>query len=648
MGSGRGRMESVRRATRTVVFMVIMMGSLVTSSASMIVAMADMIVPCALLSMFTCCRSCYTFKFDWVTYSFRSSLVDVPLLSLIRSVVILCAYYVCDVHYLYYGPYLGITAICALVSVVILIVKVCLFTISDALWISPTAARSPRFKQSWGMPVMFLSSMLLALGHIVVAYRTRYQAARRMVLFQRIDPEAVLVGKAALHSYQKASRSLTPGKLTKVNSEGKMLSIYDDRDLPAKMLADNDSLFLLCEGLVIHYKIICEIPLLDSMIHNPFQDDDGRDWCITPGRPTLDNPSKVVSVCRSLSHSLTNASLHAPLMGNLTEEVTIASEFVDNEHFPFSHQGPCLKLESKNDGLDSKDEPSKPGKVVTKTGKPNTGLDGIVLIHGFGGGVFSWRHVMNPLARVTGCAVVAFDRPGWGLSSRPLRAEWEDKRLPNPYDLRSQVNSLFSFCRKLGLFSVVLVGHDDGGLLSLMAAEKVHTCVDTYQVEVRGVVLVGVSISREVVPKFARVLLHTSLGRHMLRPLLRTEIIQVANRRAWHDASKLTSDVLELYKAPLRVEGWDKALAEVSKLSIGRMLSSNHASDLLKAVQGLPVLIAAGAEDNLVSLQSSKFLASKFSNSRLVAISGCGHLPHEECPKELLAAIVPFVSKFCV
>jgi len=169
--------------------------------------------------------------------------------------------------------------------------------------------------------------------------------------------------------------------------------------------------------------------------------------------------------------------------------------------------------------------------------------------------------------------------------------------------------------------------------------------VSLLKVEVKGVVLVGVSVSREVVPTFARVLLHTSLGRHMLRPLLRSEIIQVANRRAWYDASKLTPDVLDLYKAPLRVEGWDKALAEVSKLSIGTMLSSNNVLALLKALQWLPVLIATGAEDILVSLRSSQALASKFSDSRLVAISGCGHLPHEECPKALLAAIVPFVSK---
>jgi len=40
------------------------------------------------------------------------------------------------------------------------------------------------------MPVLFLSSVVFALGHTVVAYRTSCRA-RRKLLFHRIDPESV-------------------------------------------------------------------------------------------------------------------------------------------------------------------------------------------------------------------------------------------------------------------------------------------------------------------------------------------------------------------------------------------------------------------------------------------------------------------------
>ncbi|KAK1548760.1 hypothetical protein Q3G72_007667 [Acer saccharum] len=35
---------------------------------------------------------------------------------------------------------------------------------------------------------------------------------------------------------------------------------------------------------------------------------------------------------------------------------------------------------------------------------------------------------------------------------------------------------------------------------------------------------------------------------HLVRPLLRTEITQVVNKRAWYDATKLTTEVLSFYK----------------------------------------------------------------------------------------------------
>ncbi|KAK0597158.1 hypothetical protein LWI29_022317 [Acer saccharum] len=167
-----------------------------------------------------------------------------------------------------------------------------------------------------------------------------------------------------------------------------------------------------------------------------------------------------------------------------------------------------------------------------------------------------------------------------------------------------------------------------------------------FEVAIKGIVLLNVSLSREVVPAFARILLRTALGKkHLIRPLLRTEITQVVNRRAWYDATKLTTEVLSFYKAPLCVEGWDEALHEIGRLSYETFLSPHNASSLLKAVEDVPVLVIAGAEDALVPLKSSQAMASKFVNSRVVAISGCGHLPHEECPKALLAAITPFISR---
>lgn len=70
-----------------------------------------------------------------------------------------------------------------------------------------------------------------------------------------------------------------------------------------------------------------------------------------------------------------------------------------------------------------------------------------------------------------------------------------------------------------------------------------------HQIVIEGIVLVSVGLSREVVPGFARILLHTSLGKkHLVRPLLRAEITQVVSRRAWYDARKMAPEFFSLYK----------------------------------------------------------------------------------------------------
>lgn len=99
----------------------------------------------------------------------------------------------CEGPTLSHGPYLGTVTLCSLLSVVLLSVKVCVFTVSSQIEAEAWAISSRQrihLKKSWGMPVLFLSSAVLALGHTVVAYRTRCRA-RRKLLLHRVDPEAV-------------------------------------------------------------------------------------------------------------------------------------------------------------------------------------------------------------------------------------------------------------------------------------------------------------------------------------------------------------------------------------------------------------------------------------------------------------------------
>jgi hypothetical protein len=110
---------------------------------------------------------------------------------------------------------------------------------------------------------------------------------------------------------------------------------------------------------------------------------------------------------------------------------------------------------------------------------------------------------------------------------------------------------------------------------------------------VLGLVLLHPNLSGVIGPAFGRILARSQLGRSILRPLLRTEVGEIANRRAWHNTDKLTTEVLELYKTPLRVEGWDAALIETT-----RQRKDSCQGDLAaycSSVQPIPTLIATGA-----------------------------------------------------
>ncbi|KAJ6701010.1 ALPHA/BETA FOLD HYDROLASE [Salix koriyanagi] len=506
----------------------------------------------------------------------KGSFTDIPIISLIRSFLIICVYSMCDAPARSHGPYLGTVTLCSVVSVMLLSIKTFVFTVNSPIEaeasISSISRQKLHLKKSWGMPVLFLSSVVFALGHTVVAYRTSCRA-RRKLMFHRVDPEAVL-----------------------------------SWELPVRLLADIDSLFTTCLGLTVHYKLcfpgappryLSSTAVLESSSC-------GSSPKLVVGRLRLERqPFSAVAktqhhLRRSYSNQFYSSSLYAPLLDG-------------SPNSALSEEIPVLNLDDalQEDGM------GELNSVIPKLDMEEKGQ-----------------------------LVAAFDRPGWGLTSRLCRKDWEDKELPNPYKLETQVDLLLSFCSEMGFSSVVLVGHDDGGLLALKATQRVQESMTSFNVTIKGVVLLNVSLSREVVPAFARILMRTSLGKkHLVRPLLQTEIIQVVNRRAWYDATKLTAEILSLYKAQLCVEGWDEAVHEIGKLSCETVLSPQHSAALLKAVAGMPVLVIAGAEDVLVPLKSSQAMASKLVNSRLVAISGCGHLPHEECPKALLAAISPFISR---
>ncbi|KAF8402660.1 hypothetical protein HHK36_010749 [Tetracentron sinense] len=186
----------VLRGIKTLFFLITMLFSLLLFSAPILVVIADMLLPSALLSasLYPSSLSLQTISSNLRNYDFRYSLVDIPLISIVRSAVIICVYSFCDGPRLSRGPYLGITTLCSLLSLVFVSLKASyVFGVSSIHGDGYIRAMEV---------ALFICSLVLAVGHIVVAYRISCRERRKMLIY-KIDIEAISACKKGFPIYQK-------------------------------------------------------------------------------------------------------------------------------------------------------------------------------------------------------------------------------------------------------------------------------------------------------------------------------------------------------------------------------------------------------------------------------------------------------------
>lgn len=251
-----------------------------------------------------------------------------------------------------------------------------------------------------------------------------------------------------------------------------------------------------------------------------------------------------------------------------------------------------------------------------------------ILLHGFGASLFSWREIVEPLSAYG--TVIAYDRPAFGLTERPM--EWEGE---SPYSQTSQIELLINLMNTLRIEKAILVGNSAGGTIAMLAALQ-------YPERVESLILVDPAVYEGGgAPAWIRPLLNTPQMNH-LGPLftrqLQTrgpEIVQMA----WHNPNKVTNEIMEGYTKPLQAENWDKALWHLT--------TSSRESNLQNQLQNfnLPILIITGDDDRIVPTEQSIRLASEIPNAQLVVIPQSGHVPHEETPQEFMQAVINFLTR---
>lgn len=244
----------------------------------------------------------------------------------------------------------------------------------------------------------------------------------------------------------------------------------------------------------------------------------------------------------------------------------------------------------------------------------------VILLHGLGASVYSWRKMIGPLA-ADGFHVIAFDSRGFGGSGKP----------PGGYRNAELAALVVGVMDSLHLPEAVLVGHSMGGAIAAEAALR-------YPERVRGLVLLdaaGYGIREPLVLRLAGIPLVGAVatglrGRHVVERLL---------RYMYANPGRVTQADVDQYYAPVAAADFGPAFRAVLREFDFAALRGR-----LGAVRA-PTLVVWGLDDRLIPPELGRAMATDLQRGAFVLLPDAGHDIQEEAPDALLRSLVAFLRE---
>jgi pimeloyl-ACP methyl ester carboxylesterase len=251
----------------------------------------------------------------------------------------------------------------------------------------------------------------------------------------------------------------------------------------------------------------------------------------------------------------------------------------------------------------------------------------LLLIHGFGTNIFTWRRVAPELARHH--RVIAVDLKGFGQSDKPF-----DER----YSALDQAELLAQLIEDRDLRDVTLVGHSFGGGVALMLALQADTRLAG---RLSKLVLLDSIAYPQKIPVFFKLLGVPVMSQLGVRMAPSTWQIEVALKIAYYDDSKIDPAEIQAYAGPMQSAAGKNAIIYSARQIVPDGL------DRLAARYNtitLPTLILWCDHDRIVPLDVGLKLRRAMPNSTFKLVSDCGHMPQEEQPEATLRLIRGFLG----
>jgi len=223
----------------------------------------------------------------------------------------------------------------------------------------------------------------------------------------------------------------------------------------------------------------------------------------------------------------------------------------------------------------------------------------IVLLHEGLGSIMTWRDFPARLAAATGREIVAWSREGHG------RSAMVSERFKPDY-MHREAASVPALLDALNIDRAHLLGHSDGGSIALLAAASAPDRVASLTLEAPHVFVEELTV--ESIASIGRDFARTELGARLARYHDHPERLFWRWNRIWLDPS---------------FRDW--------------------AIDACLTAIAAPVLFIQGLQDQYGTREQLDRIAAILPETRAVEIDSCGHSPHRDQPRIVLAAISSFL-----
>ena len=245
----------------------------------------------------------------------------------------------------------------------------------------------------------------------------------------------------------------------------------------------------------------------------------------------------------------------------------------------------------------------------------------IVFIHGTSASLHTWDTLSSLLK--TNKKIIRLDLPAFGLTG-PNRL--------NQYNFNFYNQFLDEFLLKLNVTKCIVAGNSLGGSIAwnyaIASPDKVKQLIlldaSGYpKKDEKG----SLGFKLAAIPVLNQALKHIS-------PI---SLIRKSLEDAFYDKSLVTEKMVEQYHDMLLREGNRGAVLELFQ----HPMKADPAK--IKLITQ-PTLIIWGKEDQLISYKNAALFKQDIQNSQMLVLDKVGHIPMEEAPNQVAAAILKFIQ----